>query len=108
MVIVFVYSFGVLCNNRRRLKKIVVEEERQKSERPKSVDLDETDRDDIPFGARALESGIQVEGIWISSPASLSPDQSETPATSIPPSPILPPAAQSMPANPPMYGGKRR
>lgn len=41
-------------------------------------------KDDIPFGARALERGIEVEGIWNSNPTTpiLSPHQSATPVGS--------------------------
>lgn len=50
-------------------------------------------RDDIPFGARALERGMQVEGIWVSKPNTpiASPHQPGTPIESRPPSPALKP-----------------
>lgn len=46
-------------------------------------------RDDIPFGARALERGIQIEGIWISNPNTpvQSPQLPGTPFETLPPSP---------------------
>lgn len=46
-------------------------------------------KDDIPFGARALDRGIEVEGIWISNPntPTQSPRQSETSVGSRPASP---------------------
>lgn len=64
-------------------------------------------KDDIPFGVRALEQGIQVEGIWVSnhnSPVS-SPQPSGTPSGSGPSTPTIrpmpvPPAA---PAPPPPF-----
>lgn len=40
-------------------------------------------KDEIPFGVRAIQSGIQVEGIWISNP--------NTPTPSTPASPALTP-----------------
>lgn len=49
------------------------------------------DKDDIPFGARALQQGIQIEGIWVSnhnSPVS-SPRQPGTPSESGPSTPGL-------------------
>lgn len=48
-------------------------------------------QDDIPFGARALQQGVQVEGIWVSShnsPVS-SPHQPGTPSESQPSTPRL-------------------
>lgn len=58
-------------------------------------------RDDIPFGARALERGIQIEGIWVSNPNTPipSPRQPGTPAGSQPSSPALKPLSSS-PGNP--------
>ena len=40
-------------------------------------------RQDIPFGVRAIESGIEVEGVWIS--------RNNSPASSAPASPLLSP-----------------
>lgn len=46
-------------------------------------------KDDIPFGARALERGVVVEGIWISEPNT--PTQSPCqPATPVPSRPVSP------------------
>lgn len=47
--------------------------------------------DDVPFGARALESGVRVEGIWTPNHNTplVSPYLSGTPAGSRPPSPPL-------------------
>lgn len=46
-------------------------------------------KDDIPFGARALERGVEVEGIWVSDPntPTQSPCQPATPVPSQPASP---------------------
>lgn len=46
-------------------------------------------QDDIPFGARALEQGFQIEGIWVSNPNSPvpSPHQPGTPSESRPSTP---------------------
>lgn len=68
-------------------------------------------RDDIPFGARALERGVQVPGIWISSPDSPSPSpqpprepiRSRSPSPEArPPSPVprpLSPAPRPVPTH---------
>lgn len=34
----------------------------------KILDMEDEGKDNIPFGARAIESGIQIDGIWISGP----------------------------------------
>lgn len=61
-------------------------------------------KDDIPFGVRALEQGIQVEGIWVSNHNSPvpSPQPSGTPSGSGPSTPTIrplpiPPAASAPP-----------
>ncbi|KAL2011613.1 hypothetical protein VTN00DRAFT_4331 [Thermoascus crustaceus] len=89
IVIVLIYSFGVLAYNRRKLKKYAAVEACQKAEQHRDLDLEEIRRNDIPFGARALESGIQIEGIWISNNNTPlpSPRQPGTPLGSRPPSP---------------------
>jgi hypothetical protein len=64
-------------------------------------------QDDIPFGARALERGVQVEGIWISnhnSPAQ-TPHQVGTPieSRSSSPAPKALPIHPRVPVTPPGY-----
>lgn len=78
------------------LKKYAAAEAFQKAERQRNLDLEETRKNDIPFGARALESGIQIEGIWISNHNTPlpSPRQPATPSGSRPPSPTLRPTSQ--------------
>jgi hypothetical protein len=59
-------------------------------------------QDDIPFGARALERGVQVEGIWISnhnSPAQ-TPDQLGTPIGTPIGSRSSSPAPKALPIHP--------
>jgi hypothetical protein len=46
------------------LKKYAAVEAQQKSK--EQATKDETGDKDIPFGSRAIESGVEVEGIWIS------------------------------------------
>jgi hypothetical protein len=55
-------------------------------------------RDDIPFGARALESGIAIEGIWVSNSNTPvhSPCQPTTPVGSRPASPALRPLSKAI------------
>jgi hypothetical protein len=50
----------------------------------KALGINDDGNDNIPFGARAIESGIQVDGIWISdqNTPSSSPVQPGTPAKS--------------------------
>ncbi len=48
------------------LKKYAAAEAQQKAE-GQAVKGEPKD-DDVPFGSRAIESGIEVEGIWISNP----------------------------------------
>jgi hypothetical protein len=66
----------VLVNKVMKKQEIVDEEKRVRIEElRKSGQIVESRRShDIPFGVRAIQSGIQVDGIWIS--------QSNTPATS--------------------------
>ncbi|KAI2852991.1 hypothetical protein CBS147323_5396 [Aspergillus niger] len=60
LALVLVYSFIVLAYNRRKTMKYATAEARQKAEMQPML----AEPSDIPFGARALEKGIQVEGIW--------------------------------------------
>ncbi|GKZ33210.1 hypothetical protein AbraIFM66950_003002 [Aspergillus brasiliensis] len=60
LALVLVYSFIVLAYNRRKTKKYATAEARQKAEMQPML----AEPSEIPFGARALEKGIQVEGIW--------------------------------------------
>ncbi|PWY81948.1 hypothetical protein BO70DRAFT_429476 [Aspergillus heteromorphus CBS 117.55] len=60
LALVLLYSFGVLAYNRQAMKKYAAAEARQRAEMQPML----TETSEIPFGARALERGIQVEGIW--------------------------------------------
>lgn len=66
-------------HSRWRIRKYAAIEARQKAEEAELYPMFK--KDDIPFGARALERGVQVPGIWISSPdtPSPSPQASGTP-----------------------------
>ncbi|PGH14175.1 hypothetical protein AJ80_06044 [Polytolypa hystricis UAMH7299] len=72
IVLVLLYGTGVHVYNNVRLKKFAAAEAQQKAQEQSTAqeaeeeEEEEEDEDDIPFGSRALESGIEVEGIWIS------------------------------------------
>ncbi|KAL1985758.1 hypothetical protein VTN96DRAFT_7380 [Rasamsonia emersonii] len=93
IVIVIVIAFGVLSYSRWRLRKYARAQSYQVAERARGVDLNEMLIDDVPFGARALESGVRVEGIWTPNHNTPSPNVSPylscTPVGSRPPSPPL-------------------
>ncbi|EEP78567.1 predicted protein [Uncinocarpus reesii 1704] len=88
IVIVVAYGLGVQIYNSRRIKRMAATEREVKSQQGATFVLDDLKNDDIPFGSRAIESGIEVEGIWISSHNSprRSPLQAGTPQETRPPS----------------------
>ncbi|KAI9928793.1 hypothetical protein ASPWEDRAFT_36579 [Aspergillus wentii DTO 134E9] len=67
ITLVLIYSFSILLYNRRMTRKHAAAEAYQKEEQDAELRPMLTVGSDIPFGARALERGVQVEGIWISS-----------------------------------------
>ncbi|KAJ5527631.1 hypothetical protein N7513_011790 [Penicillium frequentans] len=71
LILVIIYGCCVLTYSRWRIRKYAAIEARQKEEEAHLYPM--LKRDDIPFGARALERGVEVPGIWISSPDSPSP-----------------------------------
>ncbi|KAL2785079.1 hypothetical protein BJX66DRAFT_69185 [Aspergillus keveii] len=64
LALVLVYSFSVLTYNRRKIRKHANEEANQQAEQEAEMGEVGSEATDIPFGARALEKGIEVEGIW--------------------------------------------
>ncbi|RDA91735.1 hypothetical protein CP533_4750 [Ophiocordyceps camponoti-saundersi (nom. inval.)] len=68
IVLVFVVGvFKLWWTNRQLRKHEVIEEERRaRLAEMRHCGIDRMHRDAIPFGVRALESGVEVEGIWIS------------------------------------------
>lgn len=80
--LVFVYATCVLAFNTWKTRRYAAAEARQKLEDAELYPM--LSRDDVPFGAKALQRGVQVEGIWVSSPNT---PVSETPTTDQPPSP---------------------
>ncbi|OQE16522.1 hypothetical protein PENFLA_c027G04465 [Penicillium flavigenum] len=85
-------AFFVLGWNRWMMNKHAATESKEREEQAEVYPM--LHKDDIPFGARALERGIGVEGIWISEPST--PMQSPCqPATPVPSRPVSP-APRSM------------
>lgn len=80
--LVFVYATCVLAFNTWKTRRYAAAESRQKLEDAELYPM--LSRDDVPFGAKALQRGGQVEGIWVSSPNT---PASETPTTDQPHNP---------------------
>lgn len=66
IAIVLAYGTGVHFYNNWRIKKLRAADLQKKSQQDEMAESGEAKGDDIPFGSRAIESGIEVEGIWIS------------------------------------------
>ena len=71
------YALCVLGWNRWTMSKYTATETKEREEEAEVYPMLHKD-DDIPFGARALERGIGVEGIWVSDPNT--PTQSPVPS----------------------------
>lgn len=63
-MLVFIVATGVQLRRKFSLRKIEAEASRQREQELMAHHSSE----EIPFGARALEQGLEVEGIWISRP----------------------------------------
>jgi hypothetical protein len=63
-MIVLTYAAEVHVYNTWMLRKYTAVEAQQKSK--EQAAKEQIGDSDIPFGSRAIESGIEVEGIWIS------------------------------------------
>ncbi|KAJ5151996.1 hypothetical protein N7492_010291 [Penicillium capsulatum] len=88
VALVLVYGFCALAFNRWRMRRYTAAEMRQKQEDTEIYPM--LTRDDVPFGARAIEQGIEVEGIWICNHNSSTPSPTlpGTPTRSQPASPV--------------------
>ncbi|KYK60000.1 hypothetical protein DCS_01134 [Drechmeria coniospora] len=77
ILLVFVVGIVKLWWTNRRIKKyeIIEDERRKRLKEMRHCGIHAVGAVEIPFGARALESGIEVEGIWIS--RSNTPDGSQ-------------------------------
>ncbi|KAJ5794162.1 hypothetical protein N7457_000761 [Penicillium paradoxum] len=87
IALVLIYALCVLGLNRWRMSKYAATEAKEREEEAELYPM--LHKDDVPFGARALERGIEVEGIWVSNPNTpmQSPHQPATPVGSRPASP---------------------
>ncbi|KAJ5589109.1 hypothetical protein N7537_011787 [Penicillium hordei] len=88
IALVLLYAFCILGWNRWMISKYAATEAKEREEEPEVYPM--LHKDDIPFGARALERGVEVEGIWVSDPntPTQSPCQPATPVPSQPASPV--------------------
>jgi hypothetical protein len=73
IVAVFCAGLGKLWWNNRLMKKqeVLDEEKRARVEEMRKTGLPIRRANPVPFGVRAIQSGVEVDGIWISRPASL-------------------------------------
>jgi hypothetical protein len=73
IVAVFCAGLGKLWWNNRLMKKqeALDEEKRARVEEIRKTGLPMKRGNQVPFGVRAIQSGVEVDGIWISRPASL-------------------------------------
>jgi hypothetical protein len=73
IVAVFCAGLGKLWWNNRLMKKqeVLDEEKRARLGEMRRTGLPIKRANNIPFGVRAIQSGVEVDGIWISRPASL-------------------------------------
>ncbi|KAH6636686.1 hypothetical protein F5144DRAFT_601405 [Chaetomium tenue] len=73
IVCVFCAGLGKLWWNNRLMKKkeLLDDEKRARVEEMRKTGLPMKRANTVPFGVRAIQSGIEVDGIWISRPASL-------------------------------------
>ncbi|KAK3362905.1 hypothetical protein B0T25DRAFT_23052 [Lasiosphaeria hispida] len=79
IIVVFCAGLVKLWWNNRLMKKqeILDEEKRARTEEMRRTGLPLKRTNEIPFGVRAIQNGVEVDGIWISRPTS----QHETTAT---------------------------
>ncbi|KAJ5348686.1 DNA recombination/repair protein RecA monomer-monomer interface [Penicillium brevicompactum] len=93
--LVFTYGLCVLGYNKWKMRRYAVTEAKEQEEEAEMDPM--LHKDDIPFGARALERGIEIEGIWNSNSNTPipSPRQPATPVGSRPASLALNSVAQN-------------
>lgn len=83
MAIVVVFCAGLVklwwSNRLLRRQEILDEEKRARLQEMRKSGIPLKRTNDIPFGVRAIQSGVEVDGIWISRPLSL--NETATPKT---------------------------
>ncbi|QMW46382.1 hypothetical protein G4B11_009837 [Aspergillus flavus] len=77
LVLVLIYSLCVLFYNRRATRKHAAADAHRKTIQDAEQHPMLSETNEVPFGARALERGVLVEGIW--TPGQESPMESNTP-----------------------------
>ncbi|KAK0733404.1 hypothetical protein B0T26DRAFT_633513 [Lasiosphaeria miniovina] len=98
MVVVFCAGLVKLWWSNRLLRKqeILEEEKRARLQEMRKSGIPHKRTNDIPFGIRAIQSGVEVDGIWISRPPSL--NETATPktgySTTLQPQVPVPPVSQ--------------
>ncbi|KAE8374503.1 hypothetical protein BDV26DRAFT_42516 [Aspergillus bertholletiae] len=78
LFLVLIYSLCVLFHNRQVTRKHAAADAHQKAIQDAEQHLMLPEVNEVPFGARALERGVLVEGIW--TPGQESPVEPNTPA----------------------------
>ncbi|KAK3383849.1 hypothetical protein B0T24DRAFT_519212 [Lasiosphaeria ovina] len=100
MAIVVVFCAGLVklwwSNRLLRRQEILDEEKRARLQEMRKSGIPLKRTNDIPFGVRAIQSGVEVDGIWISRPLSL--NETATPktgySTTLQPQAPVPPISQ--------------
>ncbi|KAE8135412.1 hypothetical protein BDV38DRAFT_252247 [Aspergillus pseudotamarii] len=77
LVLVLIYSLCALLYNRRATRNHAAEDAHRKTRQDAEQHPMLSETNEVPFGARALEQGVLVEGIW--TPGQESPMESNTP-----------------------------
>jgi hypothetical protein len=67
-VLAIILGFAKNLHSRWRLRTYSTVEGRLLDSSPNMVEAQIKDRKDAPFGVRAIESGVEIEGVWISHP----------------------------------------
>ncbi|KAM5355791.1 hypothetical protein ACJ41O_002437 [Fusarium nematophilum] len=83
--IVIVFAVGLVklwwTNRAMRRLELIDEEKRARVSLMSHCGIDNLGPSEIPFGVRAIQSGIEVEGIWISRPDTAEPSKVDPVAT---------------------------
>ncbi|RKU42284.1 hypothetical protein DL546_000678 [Coniochaeta pulveracea] len=79
IVIVFLMGLGKLWWNNRltRRQELLDEEKRSRMSEVRRTGVSLKKRSEIPFGVRAIQGGVEVDGIWISRPTTSSSEDNK-------------------------------